>query len=183
MSDTGAAPDATRGADRPGGDGGGQPADTGADADAVSGPRRSWTGGILTAVAAVALGAIGTPLALAGAALVGLAWAVTSPVGAVAVGQVALVALAETATLDSLVIAQSALALLLFEPAVRARRSVRHVVTTAGALGGLGAVAAGTWLATGQVAVAAGAVAALTVLCCYLLHRWSLLSLGVLHDA
>lgn len=144
--------------------------------------RRSRLGAIPAVAGAVAIGLVGTLPAILAGGLVVLAWIGSSPIVAFAVGQVSLAAVSETATLDSLLLAQGALAALLFEPALHVRRSIRHVLVTATGVGVLGGLAAGIWLATGTVWAPAGAIAAVVVVFGYLLHRWSLLRLGVLHD-
>lgn len=143
---------------------------------------RPWIGAIPTVAAAVAVGALGDPVAVVAAGLVVLAWVWASTIAAFAVGQIGLAAAAGTATPSSVVLAQAALGALLFVPAVRAQRSIRHVVATAVAVGGLGAVVAGAWVATGVVWAAAGVAVGVTAVVAYLLHRYGLLTLGELSD-
>lgn len=144
--------------------------------------RRSRLGSIPALAAAVALGALGESVTVAAAGLVVLAWVGASALAAFAVGQIALAAVAGTAPWIFLLAVQGALATLLFEPALTARRSVRHALVTVLALGGLGAIAGGVWVASDQIWVAAGAVAVATAVAAYVLHRWSLLATGVLSD-
>lgn len=143
---------------------------------------RPLAGAVPTVAAALSLVATGHPVAVIAAGFVVFAWVWSSAVAAFGVGQVGLAAVAGTATPESLVLAQGALAACLFVPVVRARRSVRHVFTTTVALAGLGAVVAGAWFATGSVWTGAAAVVAVTATVSYVLHRYSLLWLGELSD-
>lgn len=144
---------------------------------AGSRPDRSILGGLAVLLAAGVLGALGGPLgAAAGLALVAC-WYLLGPIYAVAVGQIAVVALARDWPLLYVAGAELAVLAVLVVPdvtSVRGRRLAASTVVGGGLLGLAAAGAQLTWETTWATAVVLVGVAAFAS---YGLHRYELVAI------